>query len=75
MLDDALKLDPLNPRALIAMGEVYQAAEKYSEAVTMLIRAREASINDTADLFAMIGACCLKSERSAAAIAYLDAAR
>ena len=74
MLEDALKLDPLNPRAMIAMGEVYLASERYSEAVAMLIRAREASPNDTADLFAMIGACCLKAERSAAAIAYLERA-
>jgi tetratricopeptide (TPR) repeat protein len=74
MLEDALKLDPLNPRAMIAMGEVYQASEKYSEAVAMLIRAREASPNDTADLFAMIGACCLKAGRNAAAIAYLERA-
>jgi tetratricopeptide (TPR) repeat protein len=74
MLNDALKLDPLNPRAMIAMGEVYQASEKYSEAVAMLIRAREASPNDTAELFATIGACCLKAERRAAAIAYLERA-
>ena len=74
MLNDALKLDPLNPRAMIAMGEVYQAVEKYSEAVAMLIRAREAAGIDTADLFAKIGACCLKAERSAAAIAYLERA-
>ena len=74
MLEDALKLDPLNPRAMIAMGEVYQAAEKYTEAIAMLIRAREASPHDTADLFAMIGACCLKAERSAAAITYLEKA-
>ena len=73
-LTDALALDPLNPRALLAMGEVLQASERYAEAAAMLVRAREAAGADSADLLAALGACCLKLERTASAIAYFDRA-
>jgi tetratricopeptide (TPR) repeat protein len=73
-LTDALALDPLNPRALLGMGEVLQASERYAEAAAMLVRAREAAGADSADLLAALGACCLKLERTASAIAYFDRA-
>jgi tetratricopeptide (TPR) repeat protein len=74
MLRDALALDPLNPRALFAMGEALQGSERYAEAAAMMVRAREAAGSDSADLLAALGACCLKLERTAAAIAYFEAA-
>ena len=73
-LRDALALDPLNPHALLALGEVLQASERYAEAAAMLVRAREAAGTDSADLLAALGACCLKLDRTAAAIAYFDGA-
>lgn len=72
-LGEALKLDPLNPHAMTALGEVFQDREEFSEAVAMLIRAREAAGNDTPQILAMLGACCLKVERTASAIRYFEA--
>jgi len=69
-----LKLDPLNPYALVTLGEVLQESEKFSEAIAALVRAREASATDTAQMLAMLGACCLKVERTASAIMYCERA-
>ncbi len=74
MLENAIQIDPLNPRASLALGEVYQAREKYPEAIAMLVRSREASGTDTPELLATLGTCCLKAERTAAAIKYLERA-
>jgi tetratricopeptide (TPR) repeat protein len=71
---EALKLDPLNPSALMALGEVLHDFEKFSEAIAALVRAREAAGTDTAQLLSMLGACCLKVERTASAIMYFEAA-
>jgi tetratricopeptide (TPR) repeat protein len=71
-LHEALKLDPLNPYAMMAMAEVLQDLENFSEAVAMLIHAREASESDTPQILAMLGACCLKVERTASAIRYFE---
>ena len=71
-LQEALKLDPLNPHALLAMGEVLQDAEDFSEAIAMLIRAREAASADSPQLLTMLGTCCLKVERTASAIRYFE---
>ena len=73
-LGEALKLDPLNPQALLALAEVLQASEKFADAIAAWIHAREASENDTAQMFAMLGACCLKVERIASAISYFEKA-
>jgi tetratricopeptide (TPR) repeat protein len=73
-LNEALKLDPLNSYALIAMAEVLHDAENFSDAIEMLIRAREVSGGDTPQLLAMLGACCLKVERTASAIRYFESA-
>lgn len=73
-LNEALKLDPLNPYALMAMAEVLHDSENFSDAVEMLIRAREVSGADTPQLLAMLGACCLKIERTASAIRYFESA-
>jgi tetratricopeptide (TPR) repeat protein len=73
-LHEALKLDPLNPHALMAMAEVLQDSENFSDAIAMLIRAREASDGDTPQMLAMLGACCLKVERTASAIRYFESA-
>ena len=73
-LEEALKLDPLNPYALIAMAEVLHDSENFSEAIDFLIRARETSGADTPQLLAMLGACCLKVERTASAIRYFESA-
>jgi tetratricopeptide (TPR) repeat protein len=71
---EALKLDPLNPLALMTLGEVLQESEKFSEAIAALVRAREVSPIDTAQLLALLGACCLKVERTASAIMYCERA-
>jgi tetratricopeptide (TPR) repeat protein len=70
-LREALKLDPLNPHALIALGEVFYDAERFSEAIEMLVRAREVSL-ETPQLLAMLGTYCLKVERTASAIRYFE---
>ena len=71
-LHEALKLDRLNPHALFALAEVLLDCEKFSDAIGALVRAREASGTDTAQILAMLGACCLKIERTASAIAYFE---
>jgi tetratricopeptide (TPR) repeat protein len=73
-LNEALKLDPLNPHALMAMGEVLQDCENYSDAIAMLIRAREVGGGDTPQLLTMLGECCLTVERTASAIRYFESA-
>jgi tetratricopeptide (TPR) repeat protein len=73
-LREAIKLDPLNPHALIAMGEVFHDAEKYSDAIEVLIRAREVAAQDTPQVLSMLGECCLKVERTASAIRYFETA-
>jgi tetratricopeptide (TPR) repeat protein len=70
-LREALKLDPLNPHALIALGEVFYDAERFSEAIEMLVRAREVSL-ETPQLLALLGTYCLKVERTASAIRYFE---
>ena len=73
-LDEALKLAPLNHGALMALAEVLQDAKKFPEAIAVIIRARETAEGDTAQVLAMLGACCLKVERTAAAIIYCERA-
>jgi tetratricopeptide (TPR) repeat protein len=73
-LGEALKLDPLNPHAWMTLGEVLHESERFSEAIGALVRAREASGADSAHLLAMLGACCLKVERTASAIMYFERA-
>jgi tetratricopeptide (TPR) repeat protein len=73
-LHEALKLDPLNPHALIALGEVHHESENFPEAIAALVRAREASGAEQAQLLALLGACCLKVERTASAIMYCERA-
>jgi tetratricopeptide (TPR) repeat protein len=73
-LKEALKLDPLNPHALIAMGEVQQDGEAFGDAIAMLIRAREVAGGDSPQLLTALGACCLKVERTASAIRYFEGA-
>jgi tetratricopeptide (TPR) repeat protein len=73
-LAEALKLDPLNPHALMALAEILQESEKLSEATAVLLRAREAAPGDTAPVLAMLGACCLKVGRTASAIRYFESA-
>ncbi len=73
-LAEALKLDPLNPHAWMTLGEVLHESEKFSEAVGAFVHAREASEADTAQLLALLGACCLKVERTASAIMYFERA-
>jgi tetratricopeptide (TPR) repeat protein len=71
---EALKLDPLNPHALMRLGEVLQESEKFSEAIGALVRAREVSPIDSAQLLALLGGCCVKVERTASAIMYCERA-
>ena len=73
-LHEALKLDPLNPNALITLGEVHRESENFREAIAALVRARETLGTDTAQLLALLGACCLKVERIASAIMYCERA-
>jgi len=73
-LQEALKLDPLNPHALMARADIFQDCEQFSEALATLIRAREAAGTDSAQMLAMLGACCLKVERTASAIRYFESA-
>lgn len=74
MLHDALKLDPLNPRALMALGEVFEGLEKYPEALASMVKARESTATDSAELLTAIGCCSIKAERNASAIMYLEKA-
>lgn len=74
-LGEALKLDPLSARAMQVLGEVYRAQERHSEALATLVRARElSSTGDSASVLAAMAACCLKMERKATAIGYLEQA-
>jgi tetratricopeptide (TPR) repeat protein len=73
-LHEALKLDPLNPHALMVLGEVLHECENFAAAIVAFVRAREAAGTDTAQLLAMLGACCLKVERTASAIKYFEGA-
>jgi tetratricopeptide (TPR) repeat protein len=73
ILRDALKLDPLNVRAMAMLGDALLATGEPAEALRMLVRAREVA-GDSADLLARMADCCLKIERRIAAIAYLERA-
>ncbi len=71
-LREALKLDPLNPRALRELGKALHECEEFSAAIAILVRARETAGVDDAELLAMLGACCVKVERNAAAAVYFE---
>lgn len=71
ILRDALKLDPLNARAMTMLADVMLASKEPGEALRMLVRAREV-VGDRADLLAQMATCCLKLERRSAAIDYLE---
>jgi tetratricopeptide (TPR) repeat protein len=73
-LNHALKLDPLNPHALMLLAEVLHDSDKFPEAIDALVRAREALGTDAPKVLAMLGACCLKVERTASAIMYFERA-
>ncbi len=73
MLNDALRLDPISARAIEVLGEVYRAQERHAEALATLVRARELS-GENANLLAAMASCCLRLERKATAIGYLERA-
>jgi len=73
-LREAIKLDPMSPHALFALGEVFHDAQRYPEAVEALVFAREVSAHDTPQVLALLGECCLKVERTASAIRYFETA-
>jgi len=73
-LREAIKLDPLNPHALIALGEIFHDTENFADAIETLVRAREVSAHDTTQVLSMLGECCLKVERTASAIRYFETA-
>jgi tetratricopeptide (TPR) repeat protein len=73
LFKEVLELDPLNGRGAAGLGMLLADREEYSEALTMLRRARECS-GDSVDLMHALGRVCLKLERTASAIAYLERA-
>ncbi|MGH7933289.1 MAG: tetratricopeptide repeat protein [Candidatus Binataceae bacterium] len=73
LFQQVLELDPLNSRAATGLGMLLADREDYGAALTMLRRARETG-GDTADLLHALGRACLKLERTASAIVYLESA-
>ena len=70
---EALELDPLNRDAAMGLGLVLADLGQYDEAIKLLKLARECGPDD-AELLHGLGHVCLKIERTANAIAYLERA-
>ncbi|MGH8011567.1 MAG: tetratricopeptide repeat protein [Candidatus Binataceae bacterium] len=73
LFKEVLELDPLNARAAAGLGTLLADRENYSEALAMLRRARECG-GDSVELMHALGRVCLKLERTASAIVYLERA-
>lgn len=73
MLEEAIKLDPLNGGALFALGTLLAEQDDCEQALHILTRAREA-IGDRPDLIQAMATVCIKLEREARAIGYLERA-
>jgi tetratricopeptide (TPR) repeat protein len=69
----ALELDPLNAAAATGLGYMLADLENYTEALAVLKLAREAG-PETAPLMFALGRVCLKADRTASAISYLERA-
>lgn len=70
---EALELDPLNVAAAAGLGTMLADIEKYTEALTVLKFACEAGPPSAALLLALAQVC-IRTERTASAIAYLERA-
>ena len=70
---EALELDPLNVAAAAGLGTLLAGIEQYPEALTVLKFACEAGSPNAAVLL-VLAQVCLKTERTASAIAYLERA-
>ncbi len=74
LFKEALELDPLNVEATVGMGLAFAARERYADALLTLKRAREIGARDTAELLLALARVCLKVDRMASAIVYLERA-
>jgi tetratricopeptide (TPR) repeat protein len=70
---EALELDPLNVAAAAGLGTMLADIEKYTEALTVLKFACEAG-PPSATLLLALAQVCIRTERTASAIAYLERA-
>lgn len=73
LLRQALELDPLNSHAAAELGWLLLDFERHAESLAMLKWARESGLEDAGVLHAL-GHACLKLDRTASAIAYLERA-
>ncbi|HZO83153.1 MAG TPA: tetratricopeptide repeat protein [Candidatus Binataceae bacterium] len=73
LFKEALELDPLNVAALRGMATLLAAREDWTGALRTLCRAREAG-GESAELLHELGRVAAASERTAAAVAYLERA-
>jgi tetratricopeptide (TPR) repeat protein len=73
LFHEALELDPLGREASLGLGLLLAGMERFDEALVMLKRAREAGPDDVELLYAL-GSVCLRLERTASAISYLERA-
>jgi len=71
LFQQALDLDPLNCTASVGLGLLLADFSRYDEALAMLKRARENG-PETVELLHTLGCVCLKAERTASAISYLE---
>jgi tetratricopeptide (TPR) repeat protein len=77
MFHQALELDPLNRAAALGLGMLLADLEHYDEALRTLKRAREAGSpnnRDDVELLSTLGRICMRTERIASAIYYLERA-
>ncbi len=70
---EALELDPLNVAAAVGLGTLLAEMEKYNEALAILKLGCEAGPASAATLLAL-GRVCIKTDRTASAITYLERA-
>jgi tetratricopeptide (TPR) repeat protein len=71
LFKQAMELDPLNPEVALGLGRLFKDLEDYPEALAMLKRARETGAASVRVLHAL-AMVCIKVERTASAIAYLE---
>ena len=78
MFREALELDPLNRTAALGLGMLFAELEQFDEALSTLKRAREAGAGagdaDEVELLLALGRVCVRTERTASAINYLERA-
>ncbi|MBF6559561.1 MAG: tetratricopeptide repeat protein [Candidatus Binataceae bacterium] len=82
MFRQALELDPLSRTAALGLGTLLADMEQYDEAIQTLKRARETgasagtsgAVAEDVELLLTLGRVCMRTERTASAITYLERA-